>query len=145
VGVGDGVGVVDAEYTQIWLMFGKLPPGFWSKLTLYGLPSEIVTIPLLLLPAFTHTWAVPPVAEIVVPPQVIVTPLKTVVPEAVSNFVPPAVGQSLLLPPAKAVGADAATAASITASKTRSRFIPSPLHSIVWPSFPAAFPHETAA
>jgi hypothetical protein len=108
-------------------MFGNSPAGFASKLTVYDWPSEIVTIPLLLLPAFTHTWAVPPVAEIVVPPHVIVTPLKTVEPDAVSNFVPPAVGQS---PAARAVGAVAATAAIITARQTKSLFIPSPLHSI---------------
>jgi hypothetical protein len=117
-------------------MFGNWPPLF-SKLTVYELPSEIVTIPLLSFPAFTHTWAVPPVAEIVVPPHVIVTPLKTVEPDAVSNFVPPAVGQS---PAARAVGAAAATAASITASKTKSRFIPSPLHSILSSAPRSAYP-----
>jgi hypothetical protein len=107
----------------MWLMFGNWPAGFASKLTVYDWPSEIVTFPLLLLPAFTHTTAVPPVAEIVVPLHVIVTPLTTSEPDAVSNFVPPS-GHS---PAAKAVGAVAATAASITANKTKSLFIPSPL------------------
>jgi hypothetical protein len=59
-------------------------------LTVYDWPSLSVIDPLFPFPALTQSVADPPLTLTVVPPQVIVTPLTTCVPDPESNLMLPA-------------------------------------------------------